>query len=296
MRLEEVSLFNPQFEEVDGVVVNSLGFKYSLRFLPAFIHMKKAIQDELIGPLNDISVIDISVKMGSLLHQNYDWLCDDISGGGCLNIIASHVIDLIHYLTGQKATRVHGIVRTFKSATEYVNGIRQISAPDFCNFQMELENGILCTVNIQSNQFNRNSFEQNVSVIGRDGMLNNVGGDLICLKKKDMEYKEEKLYLDVQDLRITSTPDTSLPRLYVKGLCKMISALKEAFSVPDKWIQKPVEFAASFSDGLYVQAVIEAIKKSSDDKCWVRVSIMTESPNNQAKFLAAARLGAVAIN
>lgn len=264
---------------------------YSLRFLPAFVQMKKALQEEKIGPLNEISLIDISVKMGSLLHEHYDWLCDSTSGGGCLNLVGSHVIDLIHYLTGRKATRVHGLVRTFKSATDHVNGIRQISAPDFCNFQMELEGGILCTTNIQSNQFNRNTFEQNVTIIGRDGSLAVAGGDLICLRKKsnETEFKEEKLYLDVQDLRI-STPETSLPRPYVKGLCKMVSALKEAFAVPDKWVREPVECAATFEDGLYVQAVLEAIRKSSDDRCWVRVSIMNESPNNQAKFLAAARL------
>lgn len=269
---------------------------HSLRFLPNFVHMKKALQeDQLIGPLSDVTLIDISVKMGSLLHNNFDWLCDSNAGGGCLTLVGSHVVDLIYFLTGKKAIRVHGLVKTFKSSTDHVNGIRQITAPDFCNFQMELEEGILCIINIQSNQFNQNSFEQDVTIVGRDGTLKVVGGDLICLRKKgnDQELKEEKLYLDLQDMRVTS-PDTSLPRPYVKGLCKMVTALKEAFTVPENssaaWIKEPVKSAATFEDALYVQAVLEAIKKSSDDRCWIRVSVMNSSPTNHDKFIAAARI------
>lgn len=257
--------------------------------------MKKALHEEIIGPLSDVTLIDISVKMGSLLHNNFNWLCDSNAGGGCLTLVGSHIIDICHYLTGKKAIRVHGLVKTFKTSTEHVNGIRQITAPDFCNFQMELEGGILCIVNIQSNQFNQNSFEQDVTITGKDGILKVVGGDLICLRKKgnDQEFKEDKLYLDLQDMRITS-PESSLPRPYVKGLCKMVTALKEAFTVPENsstaWIKEPVASAANFEDALYVQSVLEAIKKSSDDRCWIRVSIMSESPTNHDKFLAAARL------
>ena len=140
---------------------------HSLRFLPAFCHMKKAIEDQLIG---ELSLIDISVKMGSLLHSKYDWSCDVVNGGGCLNLIGSHVIDLITFLTGKRARRVHGIVKTFDLTTQNVNGIRQISAPDFCNFQLELEEGLLVIVNIHSNQ-SRSSFEQDVTITGTEGRM-----------------------------------------------------------------------------------------------------------------------------
>jgi predicted dehydrogenase len=87
---------------------------HSLRFLPAFVHMKKALNDNLIG---QISVMDITIKFSSLIHESYDWLCSQEMGGGVVNLIGSHVIDLIHFLTGKKAVRVHAIVRTFKQQT-----------------------------------------------------------------------------------------------------------------------------------------------------------------------------------
>ena len=69
----------------------------------------------------------------------------------------------------------------------------------------------------------------------------------------------------------------------------MLSALKNAFQCsPDEqipngdngltkdekifhWAKEAVSLAANFEDGLYIQAVIEAIKFSSKDKEWVRI-------------------------
>lgn len=246
---------------------------HSLRFLPAFVHMKKSINDKVIGQL---SVIDVSVKISSLLHENYDWLCSSEMGGGVLNLIGSHVIDLIHFLTGKKALRVHAIVRTFKQQTDTISGIRQITAPDFCNFQMELEGGLLVVANLQSNQCCRNAFEQDVTIVGRDGTLVVAGGDLICLKRKanassSGEFKEERLYVEIQDMRTESA--SSLPRPYIKGMMKMVGALKEAFATSSGWAKEAVSSAANFNDALYVQAVLEGIRKSSDYRTWVKIDM-----------------------
>lgn len=246
---------------------------HSLRFLPAFVHMKKSINDGIIGPL---SVIDVSVKISSLIHENYDWLCSAEMGGGILNLMGSHMIDLIHFLTGKKALRVHAIVKTFQQQTDTINGIRQITAPDFCNFQLELEGGLLVTANLQSNQCCRNAFEQDVTIVGRDGsLLVAGGGDLICLKKKandnSGEFKEEKLYVEVQDLRTESS--SSMPRPYIKGMTKMVGALKEAFATSNGWAKEAVSSAANFNDALYVQSVLEAIRKSSENRAWIKVDM-----------------------
>lgn len=251
---------------------------HSLRFLPAFVHMKKALNDNLIG---QISVIDFNVKFSSLLHDNYDWLCSQEMGGGVVNLIGSHVIDLIHYLTGKKALRIHAIVRTFKQQTESITGIRRITAPDFCNFQMELEDGILVVANLQSNQCCRSAFEQDVAIVGEEGKLIVAGtGDLICLKRKGNdnsgEFKEDKLYVEIQDMR--SESPTSLPKAFTKGMMKMVGALKEAFSTSTGWKKEAVSAAANFHDALYVQTVLEAIKKSSESRTWVKID-MQEAQN-----------------
>lgn len=230
--------------------------------------------------------------MSSLFHNKFDWLCDETMGGGVLNLVGSHVIDLVKYLTERKAIKVHGTVRTYVKNMGQINGIRQITAPDFCTFQMELESGTLVTVNINCHVSN-NTFHQEVAVYGGEGHLTVRGGDLVGHRTTGEagSIKEEMLYIDVQDLQF-STSETTLPRPYVKGLCKMVGALRDAFH-PNKesagWIKEPVQAAATFEDGLYVQAVLDAVRKSSEDRCWTKVNVCTESPTNQ-KFLSAARM------
>lgn len=220
-------------------------------------------------------------------------------GGGALNLIGSHVVDLVTFLIEKQAVKVHGVIKTYTKSTPHVNGIRQITAPDFCNFQMELENGIIVTVSLLTN-FSCTTFTQEVLICGRDGHLIVRGGDLFGQRNKTPSGaptdKEEALYVDVEDLH-SLTSGTLLPRPYIKGICKMIGALRESFiQEQSSWVKEPVQSAATFEDGLYVQAVLDAIRKSSDSKSWVKVSIMSESPTNHAKIMTAARMSAVVMH
>lgn len=271
---------------------------HSLRFLPAFSQMKRAIADGYLGSENEITVCDVRVQMGSLLHDGYDWLCDDTMGGGILTLVGSHVIDLVSHLTGQRASRVHGLVRTFTKTTDYVRGIRQISSPDFCAFQMEMSGGTLVTATL--NNHLPGTFSQEVLVCGREGHLMVRGGDLYGYKCG--AAKEEVIYLDVEDLQrggsINAAAISVIPRPYMKGLFKMISALREAFlPVEDKsgWVKEPVALAATFEDGLYVQAVIDALRKSSANREWVKVNVITEEPDPNPLLSAAVRRSAISM-
>ncbi len=121
---------------------------HSLRFLPAFTHMKKAISEGVVGPESDITACDIRLQMGCLYLSQYNWLCDRTMGGGVLTLVGSHVIDLISYLINQRAVRVHGIVKTFQETSDTINGIRHITSPDFCSFQMEMTGTSHCFLQI----------------------------------------------------------------------------------------------------------------------------------------------------
>lgn len=272
---------------------------HSFRFLPAFTHMKKCINDNYFQ--TEIVLIDVRIQSGRLFAENssYDWQCDDIMGGGALNLIGSHVVDIVTYLTGKRAIRVHGLLRTFKRTSERIGGIRQISAPDFATFQMELEGGALVTANINSHMPG-SAFQQEVIVCSETKHLIVRNGDLFGRNTKG---NEEVIYLDVEDLKCSSASNSNLPRIYNKGLYKMVAALRESFlpstsssnskSPPStqttSWIKEPVCGAAGFEDGLYVQAVLSAIRQSAHSRQWVRVNIMTEQPDSNALISAAVR-------
>ncbi|XP_046611856.1 glucose-fructose oxidoreductase domain-containing protein 2 [Neodiprion virginianus] len=270
---------------------------HSLRFLPAFVRMKKFLDEGYLrGP---VTVIDVRVQMGSLLHDGYDWLCNDTMGGGILALVGSHVIDLIFHLVGQRAIRVHAVVRTFTRTTKFINGIRHISSPDFCSFQLELSGGALVTATLSNHL--PGQLNQEVLVCGGGDHLVVRGGDLYGFREEGMNNggKEEILYLDVDDIKEQSPPVTdSIPLPYVKGLRKLIGALREAFQpVEDKkgWIKEPVSSAATFDDGLYVQAVIDALRQSNRRREWIKVCVLTEEPDPNPLLSAAVRATAISI-
>lgn len=282
---------------------------HSLRFLPAFSHMKKCIQEGYLGNSNELTLIDVRVQMGSLLGDTYNWLCDDTMGGGTLSLVGSHVIDLITFLTGQKVVKVHGVLRTFVDETPKVNGIRKITAPDFCTFQLQMDRGLLVTATL-NNHLPGPCFNQEIYVCSKKGYLVVRGGDLhgrlhkpsglkngIEEDAKRTQDKEEVIYVDIEDLSCASTTSV-VPKPYVKGLCKMISALKEAF-LPVKeqmdWIKEPVQAAATFEDGQRVQATMEALRQSNEDGCWRTVQILTEPPDPNPALSAAVRRTAISL-
>lgn len=279
---------------------------HSLRFLPAFIHMRKCIMDGYLGNPSELTLIDVRVQMGSLLGETYNWLCDDTMGGGTLTLVGSHVIDLVSYLSGQKVVKAHGVLRTFVEETEKVNGIRKITAPDFCTFQLQMDKGLLVTATL-NNHLPGSCFNQEFYVCSKRGYLVVRGGDLhgrlhkssskniIEEEGKRPHDKEEVIYVDIEDLSCASSV---IPKPYIKGLCKMISALKEAF-LPVKeqmdWIKEPVKAAATFEDGQRVQATMEALRQSSDDGCWKTVQLLTEPPDPNPALSAAVRRTAISL-
>lgn len=269
---------------------------HSLRFLPAFTRMKQYLEEGYLR--GSVTVIDVRVQMGSLLHDGYDWLCNDTMGGGILALVGSHVIDLVCHLTRQRAIRVHAVVRTFTQTTKYINGIRHVSSPDFCCFQMELSGGALVTATLSNHL--PGQLSQEVLVCGGGDHLVVRGGDLYGFREgMNTSDKEEVLYLDVDDLKEPASPVAdSIPLPYVKGLKKLIGALREAFQpVEDKkgWIKKPVSSAATFEDGLYVQAVIDALRQSNKRREWTKVCILTEEPDPNPLLSAAVRATAISI-
>ena len=247
-----------------------------LRFLPAFVKMRNFIRSGFLGPAG-ASLIDVRLSTGPLIGRSYSWLCDDAMGGGVLNLFGAHIVDLLTFLTGRKVARAHGVVRTFVKTTPTIHGIRQIKSDDLATFQLEMEGGVFATVNLNAQL---NGFRQEVNVCGHEGYLVARNGDLFG--KKNDSVSEAPLLIDEVNPK---EEDALLPAIYVSGLSEMYSQLAGAFrsraaSPEDDSASRsrdknnaaaPYSQFATFEDGQYVQAVIEAIRHSSREKCWSKV-------------------------
>ncbi|KAL3860552.1 hypothetical protein ACJMK2_010668 [Sinanodonta woodiana] len=253
---------------------------YGLRFLPTITRMKQYIDDGYIG---DVIICEIKVHFGNYLREKFDWTCDEMMGGGVLNTIGSNVIDIIMFLTSQKVVRVNGMLKTYTKQTEKIKGIREITSDDFCSFQMDLDKGACVTATINSNM--PGNFIHEITVVGTKARLMARGADLYGHKNESM--REELLHFDPINFKeeerygISERNRVEIPTPYLKGIIRMMEAVKEAFEKEQErqyYRQDPITNAASFEDCLYVQTVIDAIRKSDKVKEWVKIKIIKEEP------------------
>lgn len=224
---------------------------------------------------------------GSLLGKKYNWSCDDLMGGGGLHSVGSYIIDLLSFLTGRRASRVHGLLKTFVTQTEHIRGIRQITSDDFCTFQMALEGGAWCTVTLNFNV--PGEFRQEVMVVGTAGRLTVSGTDLYGQKNGD--GGQELLLKDTTPLEKASLPEkafSDIPSPFLTGTIRMIQAVRQAFQEQDDrrtWDGRPLTMAATFEDCLYALCVVDTIKKSSACGEWQNIVVMKEEPEISPAYL-----------
>ncbi|XP_054253147.1 glucose-fructose oxidoreductase domain-containing protein 2 isoform X2 [Indicator indicator] len=249
----------------------------ALRFLPAFVRMRQLIAGGYVGA---VLVCDARVCGASLLSATYSWLCDELMGGGGLHTVGTYIIDLLTHLVGSRAQKVHGLLKTFVKQNEAIGGIRHVTSDDFCFFQMLMGEGVCCTVTLNFNM--PGSFVHEVMVVGSAGRLVARGTDLYG--QKNTAPQEELLFADPLTVHqgLLEEGFKDIPLLYLKGMVYMVQALRQSFQEQGdrrSWDQKPVAMAASFEDGLYMQSVVEAVKKSSRSGEWEAVQVMTEEPD-----------------
>ncbi|XP_013411815.1 glucose-fructose oxidoreductase domain-containing protein 2 [Lingula anatina] len=263
---------------------------YGLRFLPALQKARQYIDEGSIGA---VTVIEARVQCGSLLNEKYDWMCEEGMGGGVLNTYGGALIDLVTYLTHQKAEHVNGMLKTYVDRTAGIQGVRQITSDDFCSFQMELSNGV--SVSISLNSHLPGTFVHEVLVCGTEGRLVVNGSTLQLFNNKsdrgEIITPEKREIISEPMLRLLlKNTDISAP--FLEGLTQLVGVLRDACArTADRhaWLEEPVHRAATFEDALYVQTVIDAIRQSSRTHEWVKVKVMTEEPEPNPHLSSAVR-------
>ncbi|KFP31461.1 Glucose-fructose oxidoreductase domain-containing protein 2, partial [Colius striatus] len=248
-----------------------------LRFLPSFGRMKQLIEERYVGT---VMVCDVRVCGGSLLSHHYNWICDELMGGGGLHTVGTYIIDLLTHLISRRAEKAHGLLKTFVKQNAAIGGIRHVTSDDFCFFQLLMDEGVCCTVTLNFNM--PGAFIHEVMVVGSAGRLVARGTDLYG--QKNTALQEELLFTDSLPVNkgLLDKGFKDIPLLYLKGMVYMVQALRQSFQEQEDrrtWDHKPVAVAASFEDGLYMQSVVEAIKKSSRSGEWEAVEVMTEEPD-----------------
>lgn len=251
-----------------------------LHFLPAIRKMKELVSSGYVGePL----VIEARVVIGSLIQSEpYSWKCDSGMGGGVLNMVGSHIIDLISYVSGHQAKKVHATLHTFCPHTENIYGYRTVTSDDFCCFQMQCGRGLSATVTLNSLVNGQYSFE--FSITGTKERLVvkglNLYGTRHGSKVEDIILQQDRVDFSVTNDLPTNFPvEFYLPK--VLGCKDLFGILKKVIPTPEnarasvqlseESISQALSAAATFEDGLYIRTVLDALHLSSRTGLWVDV-------------------------
>ena len=247
-----------------------------LRFLPAVQKLKKLLSNGYCGKL---LVMEGHVRMGSLLQEeDYSWKCEPSMGGGALNMVGAHLIDLVTFLSGQHALKAHATLSTFSPNTGSIHGFRTITSDDFCCFHLRCTAGLYATVTLNTHAAGQFDFQ--FSVTGTHGHLAIQGLDLLGSQEgRKMEVLHKQEELDLQKFGINDCP--KFPRLYllhlVLGYQGMFEALRQAFEHPQYTetsgpaTYKAPPDSATFEDGLYLRTVLDTLHTSNAVGRWVDV-------------------------
>lgn len=230
--------------------------RHELRFLPAFLKMKQYLKEEFCGePL----ICECKIEMGSLLGNRYNWMCDQAMGGGLLANVGAHIIDIISFLTNQRAVEVQGTLKTFVTQSDRISSFRHISSDDYTAFQMKLNGGVFATVTLNSHI--PGQYSQILTIYGTKGQLVARNGSLFGMKNGG---KEELIHDDTAQIPGVFNVEKLPPSIFLTGLEAWVLEIKRAFeescNKDDRRIAdlQTISSAASFEDGQLYYGEIKA--------------------------------------
>jgi predicted dehydrogenase len=236
---------------------------HELRFHPQRAQLRRLMRDGYVG--NPLTIeLDWLYRRGLDPHQPWGWIHDAEMGGGTLGALGSHLIDLARWLAG----RINGLAAQLQTAhflrrAPDGNNSLRVTSDDSAYLMLQFEAAIQGRIN--ANGLYPEDRGMSVLVVGTEGALKVDYDDRLW----GMKFAEG----DQAQWQELTVPDESaelpLPnrRAFTIGCYHLGKALKNALQngqtiVPD---------AATFYDGLVVQRVLDAARRSDRERSWIRL-------------------------
>jgi len=238
---------------------------HELRFQPGRQTAYTMLRNGDIGRVRHAKAIFQAPHRGDV-NLPWNWWSDQKAGGGALGAINSHIIDSFNWLLGTQIETVNCQLQSHvKERRDGSGQMRAVTTDDEANMLLrfadsDLTNDAtgLVSVSMTENPEYRNSVE----IYGTTGALRiDHRGDLFIASANDEDWCEIEVEFGEH---LAGSPDTGFGRGFTRFAPKIIEAIRRGETI--------VENAATFTDGLKVQRVLDAARHS--DRAGSRIAVM----------------------
>jgi len=241
---------------------------HELRFNPTWRRLKELVDDGFLGDLHHIHITIASGFRHSALRP-WNWWSQQSAGGGLLGALGSHSIDAVRWIFGEIESVCGAVETMVHERKDPVSGeMRPNETDDYCSFLMKLiphdrgrRAGAARGVVTLSAMYASGGKNQ-VCAAGSKGTLV-LDGEETLSGALGYNHSFEDLSLGDRALEISILPNNIWARSFYHLARETVQALRED--------RAEIAHAATFTDGLRCQEVLDAVRRSNEGRRWVDV-------------------------
>lgn len=196
----------------------------------------------------------------------WNWWSDIEAGGGALGAIGSHVIDSFQWLLGTTVASVLCQLQTHvKKRRDAAGDLKDVTTDDQANMLLRFAGSELtddATGSVSVSMTEGPQYMNRLEIFGEKGQIRLTHrGELFIAALGEKEWRQIEVELAPN---IDGVPDTGFARGFMAFAPRIIEAIANGRS--------EVEYAATFEDGLNIQKVLDAARRSSDSGQMVEIA------------------------
>lgn len=234
---------------------------HELRFNPTWRKMKSLVDEGFLGELHHVSMT-IASGFRHSAQRPWNWWAQKSAGGGLLGALGSHAIDALRWLCGD-IDAVASTVATMVPARldPATDEMRAVETDDYCSFLLRFapRRGRIAHGTVTLSALYASGGANQLTLIGERGTIR-LDNDETLLAAPGFNTPFEDLSVADPARGIEGIPGNLWARSFYHLADATIEALREG--------KLEVKGAATFTDGLRCQEVIDAVHRAQAEQRW----------------------------
>jgi predicted dehydrogenase len=237
---------------------------HELRFNPTWRRMKELVDGGYLGDIYHVNVI-IASGFRHSAQRPWNWWSQRSAGGGLLGALGSHTIDALHWIFGDIEEVCSQVATMVPERRETKTGeMKPNETDDYTSILIRFAprdgrqpNGVVLLSALYAS-----GGKNQVAAIGSKGTLI-IEGEETLIGAMGYNHQFEEMSLKDRAREISVLPDNIWARSFYHMARETVQALREG--------RTEIAQAATFTDGLRCQEVIDAVRRSHDEQRWIKV-------------------------